>query len=106
MASMDVTIDICFGEDASAPVDLSIDFSYRRGSPAHMGSLTYPGDPGEPPEVEIEKVFWPIQRWDKDRREFVPDHEVVPVTILPTDIYEAIEAHIAEHYNPLEYADD
>lgn len=37
--------------------DLCIDYTYRGGSPAHYGSLTYPGHPAEPGEVEIVSVW-------------------------------------------------
>ena len=36
--------------------DYVVDFDYKitsHGSPAHIGSLTYPGDPGDPMEYEI-----------------------------------------------------
>lgn len=49
-------MEICLnfmGEDFIADVDFDID-SY--GSPAHMGSLTYPGDPGDPPEFTIMSI--------------------------------------------------
>jgi hypothetical protein len=41
------------GFDFIADVDYRI-LSY--GSPAHMGSLSYPGDPGDPPEWEINSI--------------------------------------------------
>lgn len=38
-------------------VDYDVDFEVTSyGSPAHMGSLSYPGDPGDPPEILIETV--------------------------------------------------
>jgi hypothetical protein len=46
---MDVCINF-MGEDFIADVDYDVT-SY--GSPAHLGSLSYPGDPGDPPEFEI-----------------------------------------------------
>jgi hypothetical protein len=42
------------GQDA---FDVCVDYTYRSGSPAHYGSLTYPGHPEEPGEVEIEHVW-------------------------------------------------
>jgi hypothetical protein len=39
--------------------DFCAEVGYRvtnYGSPAHMGSLSYPGDPGDPPEWEIESI--------------------------------------------------
>lgn len=41
------------GEDFIAEIDYRVT-SY--GSPAHMGSLSYPGDPGDPPEWEINSI--------------------------------------------------
>jgi hypothetical protein len=41
------------GFDFVADVDYCVT-SY--GSPAHMGSLSYPGDPGDPPEWEITSI--------------------------------------------------
>jgi hypothetical protein len=49
-------MDICLnfmGEDFIADVDYDIK-SY--GSPAHMGSLSYAGDPGDPPEFEVNSI--------------------------------------------------
>lgn len=46
---MDVPLNF-MGEDFVADVDYDVT-SY--GTPAHMGSLSYPGDPGDPPEFEI-----------------------------------------------------
>jgi hypothetical protein len=40
--------------------DFCADIDYRvtsYGSPAHMGSLSYPGDPGDPPEWEITSIW-------------------------------------------------
>jgi hypothetical protein len=38
--------------------ELEIEFTITsRGSPPHMGSLSYPGDPGDPPEIEIDSVM-------------------------------------------------
>lgn len=35
--------------------EVTVDFNVTSwGSPAHMGSLTYAGDPGDPMEVEID----------------------------------------------------
>lgn len=41
------------GFDFVAEIDYRVT-SY--GSPAHMGSFSYPGDPGDPPEWEIESI--------------------------------------------------
>lgn len=76
----------------------TIDFSYRAGSPAHMGSLSYPGHPADPPEIEIETIFWPIGRWDPKKNIMMPDHIEMPQSGLPTAVMEAIEAYICEHY--------
>lgn len=37
--------------------DVRLEFKWKAGSPAHMGSLTYPGDPGDPPEIESLEAF-------------------------------------------------
>jgi hypothetical protein len=42
-----------FGFDFIADIDYRVT-SY--GSPAHMGSLSYAGDPGDPPEWEIGSI--------------------------------------------------
>lgn len=40
-----------------AEFDCTVSFTITsHGSPPHMGSLTYPGDPGDPPEWEIEGI--------------------------------------------------
>lgn len=100
MPSMDIPIEVISGKDAAGEVVLTIDFQYRPGSPAHMGSLSYPGHPADPPEVEVETIFWPIKRWDG--RQFVDDHIEMPPSGLPVDIGEFIDQHIAENYNPAE----
>lgn len=41
------------GEQETAYPLFSITFSYSPGCPAHMGSLTYPGHPAEPAEIEL-----------------------------------------------------
>jgi hypothetical protein len=39
------------------PFVADVEFSVTsHGSPAHMGSLSYPGDPGDPPEFDIESI--------------------------------------------------
>lgn len=59
---MDIGIEICFDQEAADEVILSVDFKWQAGSPAHMGSLSYPGHPADPPELEIQTIFWPIKR--------------------------------------------
>lgn len=105
MPSIDVPIEILRGADASGEVVLSVDFEYRPGSPAHMGSLTFPGDPGDPPEVEIERIFWPITRWDREKRENVADHIEMPWSGLPNSVVDAVEVFIIENYNEPDWPD-
>lgn len=99
MPSMDIGIEVCFGQEAAGEIVLSIDFSWRAGSPAHMGSLSYPGHPADPPEMEIETIFWPIERWDAEQKAAVKDHIEMPYSGLPTTAAEAIEAYIIENYD-------
>jgi hypothetical protein len=44
-----------FDRDDETPV--TVEFTYSGGCPAHYGSLSYPGHPAEPPEIEIVKAF-------------------------------------------------
>ena len=107
MPSMDIGIEVSRGEDAGGEVVLSVDFTFRAGSPAHYGDLNYPGHPAEPPEVEIKTILWP---YDRRRRadeagegRWVRDHHELPPGLLPGSVYDALEQHICDHYNP---ADD
>ena len=106
MPSMDVGIEICFGKEAAGEIVLSVDFKWRAGSPAHMGSLSYPGHPAEPPEVEIETIFWPFERYDKEKKATVKDHIEMPWNGLPTSVAEAIYEYIVEHYDDSDHYDE
>ena len=99
MSSMDIGIEVMLSDEATGEVTLSVDFKYRAGSPAHMGRLSYAGHPADPPEIEIETIFWPIERWDAEKKENTADHIEMPSSGLPTSVIEAIEAHICEHYD-------
>ncbi|TQI72948.1 hypothetical protein FHT98_0668 [Bosea sp. AK1] len=44
-----------FDRDDESPV--TIEYTASGGCSAHMGSMTYAGHPGEPPEIEIVKAF-------------------------------------------------
>ncbi len=37
-------------------MEVTVEYTWSPGCPAHYGSMTYPGHPAEPPEVEIVKV--------------------------------------------------
>ena len=104
MPSMAFSLELSHGKDFSEEIVLSVDFRIGYGGcPAHMGSLNYPGHPAEPMEIEIETIFWPSLRWDKEKREFMPDHIEFPYNALPTSVAEGIENHIVEHYDPMDY---
>lgn len=64
-----------------------------------MGSLSYPGHPADPPEIEVETIFWPIERWDAEKKQAIPDHIEMPYSGLPLNVVEAIESYIIEHYD-------
>ena len=96
---MDVGIEVCFGQEAAGEIVLSVDFKWRAGAPAHMGSLSYPGHPADPPELEVETVFWPVERWDPVKKVAIPDHIEMPYSGIPASVAEAIEAYIIEHYD-------
>ncbi len=72
------------GEEA---FDICIDFEYKSGSPAHYGSLTYPGHPEEPGEVEITSVWRKSDEHLTDAPEFK----------LTDDEQEKIELYILEN---------
>ena len=57
------------GEDDA--FDVCVDYTYRDGSPAHYGSLTYPGHPEEPGEVEIVSVWRKSDEHLSDAPEFI-----------------------------------
>lgn len=92
MASMDVSVEVCFGKEAAGEIVLSVDFKYR------SGSFDTWEQPADPPELEIETIFWPIQRWDKEKRAHVADHIEMPYSGLPGPVADAIEAYILENY--------
>lgn len=100
MPSMSISIEILH-PNAAGEVVLDVDFTYRGGSPASFY------DPGDPPEVEIETIFWPIERLrrpdEPGTERFVKDHIEMPYSGLPSAVTEAIEAQIAETFNPAEY---
>ena len=100
MASMDISLEVSLSNEASGEVQISVDFGYVAGSPAHMGSLTYAGHPADPPEIDIQEIYWPIKRWDAEKQEHVDDHIVMPHWGLPDSVLEAIEAHICQRYDP------
>jgi len=96
---MNVSVEVCFGKEASGEIVLSVDFKWRAGAPAHMGSLSYPGHPADPPEMEIGTIFWPIERWDKEKKAFTKDHIEMPYFGLPPNVADAIEVYIMENYD-------
>lgn len=106
MPSMDISIELCFGKEAAGEITLSVEFQWRAGVPAHMGSLSYPGHPAEPPELEIETIYWPYERWDKESRQRIPDHIEMPYSGLPASVAEAIEAYIIENYDDTQDFED
>lgn len=97
--SADVSIEVSLGKEASAEVELLVDFKITSGGcPAHMGSLSYAGHLAEGMEIELEHIFWPIKRWDGDKKAFVDDHADFPINGLPDGVYEAVVTHICENY--------
>ena len=42
--------------DDEDETQVTVEFKYTPGCSAHMGSMSYPGHPAEPAEVEIQKV--------------------------------------------------
>ena len=106
MPSMDVSLDLGRGKDFSSEVVLSIDFRVTSGGcSAHYGSLSYAGHPAEAAEIEIEMIFWPVKRWDAEKKAFIDDHIEFPYGALPSEVAEGIEAYIVEHYDPADYYD-
>lgn len=102
MPSMDVGIEVAFGKEAGGELVLSVDFRYRAGtSDTYDASRGGPGgwDPGDPPELEIETIYWPIQKWDAEKKAWVGDHIEMPYSGLPLNVAEAIEAHIIANYD-------
>ncbi len=68
------------------------------GSAAHMGSLTYPGDPGDPVEWEVES-YW-LEQKDADAV------QVFDGTPVPEGIERAAEIAIEAKVPDLDPADD
>ena len=106
MPSMDIGLELVRGSDFGAEIVLSVDFKITsHGCSAHMGSLSYPGHPAEPMEIEIETIFWPIKVWDSEKQKLVDDHIEFSYGWLPSEVAEGIESYIIEHYNPADYDD-
>ena len=80
------------GEDE--PFVVCVDYTFKGGAPAHYGSLSYPGHPADPDEIEIEAVW----------RKTDESNPNAPAFQLTDEEREKIEAHIAEH--PPEPDDD
>lgn len=93
---MAVTHNTCWtierGEDE---IEICVDYEYRGGSPAHYGSLTYPGHPAEPGEVEITSVW---RKADEDLAD-APEFE------LTDEEREKIELWILENPPEQEFDD-
>jgi hypothetical protein len=52
----ETTLLFNLGDAAELEIDVTVDYRVTWGAPAHYGSLTYPGHPADPDEVEIEDV--------------------------------------------------
>ena len=107
MAEISVSLEIRHGNDFGDEIELNVEFHFTNyGCPAHMGSLNYSGHPAESSEIEIDKIFWPIQRWDAEAKILVPDHVELPDGWLSQSLEEGLNNYILEHYDPeLEYYD-
>jgi hypothetical protein len=86
------------------------EYTLSGGCPAHMGSLTYPGHPAEPAELEFVKVE--INTTDKDHKEakaenFFPAPDWL-VTILheDDDIYQEICSQHDDYDDSYDYERD
>lgn len=78
-------------------VDYEVDFEITSyGSPPHMGSLTYAGDPGYPPEILIKSVEYQLDPGQAGWTE-LPD--------LGT-LWEKLEEKILEDPRNFEYQED
>ena len=96
-------------EVGSKKVLVFAEYTLTSGCPAHMGSLTYPGHPAEPAELEFVKVE--INTTDTDHMKalaenYFPAPEWL-VTILheDDDIYQEICSQDHEDYPEYEYDD-
>ena len=104
MPTMEIGIEILH-PDAAGEIMLDVEFKYRSGT----GDIyTIHGwDQGDPPEIEIEHIYWPYERRrhedESGKNRYVKDQIDIPTSMLPLDVFEAIEAEIIEKYNP---ADD
>lgn len=46
-----------FVRDGEPEIEVTVEYTYSGGCPAHYGSMNYPGHPAEPAEIEIVKAF-------------------------------------------------
>lgn len=76
--------------------DVCVDYTYHAGRPAHYGSLSYPGHPADPDEVEIVSVWRKADENDPNAPEF-------PLTDAEM---ERIELWILENPPEPDYGDD
>jgi hypothetical protein len=89
--------------------DFIADVDYRvtsYGSPAHMGSLSYPGDPGDPPEWEIERITLQRDVTGPFCPEFVATGALFDCLAELDAVKDAIMQDIAEYDGPDERDDD
>ena len=101
MPSAEVEIEIV-AKSAAGTVLLDIEFKYQSGS---CDSYTHYGwEQGDPAEIEIEHIYWPYERRRRNdeagEARYVRDHIDIPTSMLPLDVYEEIEAHILETFDP------
>jgi hypothetical protein len=85
------------------------EYTFRAGSPAHMGSLSYEGHPAEPAEIEFVKVE--INTTDKDAKTAKSENYFAAPDWLYTilseddDVYQEICGQDHGYYPEYEYDD-
>ena len=82
------------GEDDA--FDIWVEYTFTAGAPAHYGSLSYPGHPAEPAEVEI------VGAW----RDPASPTDPVPDFNLTDEEREKIEVWILENPPEPQYRED
>ncbi len=102
MSSMEITLKY-ETQSGAGEITLDVDFDFQEGSPTTY-SPRFGASGGDACEVSIERIWWPYQRWEKLQGDtpghWVDDCHDMPGAEVHTSLREAIEAVIAEQYEP------
>lgn len=109
MPNMTISLELVTA-GASAEVEVEVEFTFAPGSPGYFNAMTGDGEAPYGPEVEVEHIWWPYQKFVAAKGEtasrFVDDVFDAPLGAIPDGIIEDIVNTIIENYNPADDAPD